>query len=154
MEVSRLLGRLRPGFMTRNLHMMRWLFPFALSLSLLVASACTKSFRALDRDGGENGDLAVVDGGVADAHYTVDIGAGAMRPPSCLPELGPPTGEVRLSEEEAECMGLTVPECASCHQNANNHWLLRPKDTPRPPNEDVEAMGHLAIECLDPCRFE
>jgi hypothetical protein len=88
-------------------------------------------------------------GGCADSHVvSSDAGATDARPPArdasrpaddaalvgdagAMLDAGPDP-RVPISMEQADCLGLAAPACASCHFRGDR-WYLRPSDVPPPP---------------------
>jgi hypothetical protein len=61
---------------------------------------------------------------------------GATEDASAPIDVGPTIPEewVPITEEQAECLGLTDPACASCHiVPGTDEWVLRPGFAPSPP---------------------
>ena len=79
-----------------------------------------------------------------------DSAVGLDASTDCLPYPGPPTPEIRITAEEAECVGITAPECAGCHTRPEG-WVLRPMDGS--PSLDID-FGDAVAECIPDCRFD
>ncbi len=69
----------------------------------------------------------------------------------CPPDLGPPIPEIRITAEEADCVGLTHSDCASCHQR-DDGWVLRPMGAPSPPIGPTDPID-ISL-CIPDCRFD
>ena len=113
-----------------------------LTLSLGCFSAHDDSPPDDDTDSTSERDLGSTrDGGGVDAFV------------ACPPYPGPPTPEIRISAEEADCVGVTAADCAGCHAR-DEGWVLRPTDGGGLPPLGGIDFAEAVAECIPDCRFD
>lgn len=83
----------------------------------------------------------------ADGGAEIEDGGGPPEPldSGSIPEDSGMAHWIVLTDEQAECLGLTEPSCASC-QLRGGVFYLRPRDVPAPPPDLSGSMGSPA-EC-------
>ncbi len=113
---------------------------------LLVALAPLLLIGCFDHH--SDGPAPGVDSGPRDAG--LDAGRPDLFPDSGLPDAGgcffDRGDEYRLLFEEAECIGLTDPTCADCHQRPDG-WVLRPRADGTPPPPFPSVLDPSCIVC-------
>lgn len=117
---------------------------FALSaLAVSAVGGCFTSHDDSPSDDGRDMRVGDRDGGPLPVDAFVD---------DCPPFPGPPTPEIRISADEAECVGVTAPDCASCHTRPEG-WVLRPAADGAPPIGGID-FSEIVAECIPDCRFD
>jgi len=130
-----------------------------LLLASLLSAGCFSSSSAGDLDSDAGGLHSDAGARSRDAEVRRDTGlaedAGAPFEEDAGVPCAPPRGEeIRLLEEEAECLGLLAAGCIDCHTNEGGDLVLRsssdecggvPAPLPAPGPIDVDAC--LLAEC-------